>query len=71
MTQGYEFDTCHYSEILCPYCGKVVDSYALESHPNGYDGHEAKCWCDTCEKDFTSVMFVEVSFESYKLPEDE
>lgn len=63
-------DTYHDSAILCPYCGEVYDSYALESHPDGYDGHETVCWCDACEKDFTSVMFVEVSFESYKLPED-
>jgi hypothetical protein len=58
-------DTWHESEVMCPYCKSVQhDSWEF---PNEDDDVE----CGDCQKHFSMVREVEVTYSTYKKPREE
>jgi transposase len=56
-----EIDYKHVSQVVCPYCGhKHGDGWTIEEMGR----EEAEIQCDSCGKEFTFWLNIEVTYSS-------
>lgn len=59
-----EVDCLYTQEVICPYCGyEFSDSWEFSMKG---DGDECEIDCDECNKKFTAIMDLTVSYSTYK-----